>query len=193
MPTSAEAIRALFAAWRLFLGDRAAAGLFDASSRGFFASFAAILYVLPFLALILVAERAQLRVPDPATFSEVAFVAVRLLGFVVEWFLFLGLMVWAVRLLRAGRGFGAYVVAHNWTAVIIAAAFLAPIGLGAVLGGGILVTLVAVVVYALALRCLFTVATATLGLRPVEAFAVVLAELVLAIAVAALANRVLGL
>jgi hypothetical protein len=193
MPTLPEAIRALLAAWRLFLGNSAAAGSFDVSARGFFASFAAIPLVLPFVLLMIAAEYTQLRVPDPETFSVEGFVLLRLAAFLIEWLVFLALMVAATRLLRVEARYGAYVVAHNWTAVVIAAAFLVPIGLGGIVGGGVIVTILAVFAYALALRCLFAVATATLGVRPVDAFAIVVLEVVLALLVSGLSNRLLGL
>lgn len=111
MITSREVVTGLYAAWRLFLRDRAAVRSFDDSPAGVVKSFFCAVIVLPVYALI------ALLVPGDAARDDMfRLVAVDLIAYVIDWTAWPLAMAFLAPLLDRDDDYCRYIVAHNWSA-----------------------------------------------------------------------------
>ncbi len=118
-PASTGAIRSAF---DLFLGRREALARFDVSVDGFWHSFRAIFYVLPFFAINAAVEHRMMLsdavVENP---SDAAFIAARIVDYGIDWIAMPLLLVLFARRLGITRTFAPYVVVRNWALVVMSA------------------------------------------------------------------------
>lgn len=118
-PASIGAIRSAF---DLFLGRRDALARFDVSVDGFWHSFRAIFYVLPFFAINAAVEhRMMLSDAVMENVPDVAFVAARLVDYGIDWVAMPALLVLFARRLGITRTFAPYIVVRNWALVVMSA------------------------------------------------------------------------
>jgi len=120
MPGFEETLRSLTGAWRIFLNRPEALRLFDFSVDGFWRSFAAIVFLLPCYALLVLAERVRIltdSIPDQGFNSGVFFLN-KVVAIGLDWILLPVLLAFAVRPLGISRSYSAYIVTRNWGAVL---------------------------------------------------------------------------
>lgn len=113
-------MRSVFGAWRLLHYDRAASYYFDLSLGGLRRSFAAPLAMLPLALLLVVLARVNDEQAEVNLFAE----AVGYVAFFVLWPL---LLVPVARAARLTASYVTYIVAYNWSVVIIMV-FMLPAG-----------------------------------------------------------------
>lgn len=180
-----EARRSLLASWFLFLRRPHGYALLDLSERGFWRSFSAILLVAP---LYLWASRIELDLPGQAPQPPVPSLGSDLAGLLLQW---VGwpLIVAGVARLAGLQGFVRYVVAYNWSSVLVMAALVPPLllHLSGILGGPAALTL-SLAVLLLSLYFRWYIARTAFDMGGAGALALVLADLLLGIAV----NRLVG-
>lgn len=167
----------LTGAWRLARLKPDGFDWFDLSADGFWRSFLAMPVVLP-LFLGFVAVQAA-----PATTNWVGYFLVEVVGYLLAWCVFLGLMVPFARFFGLGSGYVPFVVAYNWAQVLILMLLLPPTLLRA---AGVMPGLFnIVIVVLLALAILYVGLLARLGLRTdwPQTVAVVLIEMVTSYAI----------
>ncbi|SHG94320.1 hypothetical protein SAMN02745157_0039 [Kaistia soli DSM 19436] len=118
-PASIAAIRSAF---DLFLGRRDALARFDVSIDGFWHSFRAIFYVLPFFAINAAVEhRMMLSDAVVENVSDGAFVAARLVDYGIDWIAMPALLALFAQRLGISRTFAPYIVVRNWALVVMSA------------------------------------------------------------------------
>ncbi len=174
----------LTGAWRLARLKPDGFAWFDLSADGFWRSFLAVPVVMP-LFLGFVAVQAG---GNPPSWAGYFFVEV--LGYILAWFTFLGLMVPFARFFGLGPGYVPFVVAYNWAQVLILMLLLPPTLLRAAgLMPGLMTVLIAVL---LTLAILYIGLLARLGLRTdwPQTVAVVLIEMVTSYAIRELVDFV---
>lgn len=174
----------LTGAWRLARLKPDGFDWFDLSAEGFWRSFLAVPVVMP-LFLGFVAVQAG---SGPASWTGYFFVEV--VGYILAWFTFLGLMVPFARFFGLGPGYVPFVVAYNWAQVLILLLLLPPTLLRAI---GIMPGLFnIVIVVLLALAILYIGLIARLALRTdwPQTVAVVLIEMVTSYAIRELVDFV---
>ena len=179
-----EARRSLLASWLLFLRRPQGYALLDLSEAGFWRSFSAILLVAP---LYLWASRLEARLPGQE--APAPSIGWDLFGLLLQWFGWPLIVAGLARLAGLTQGFVRYVVAYNWSSVLVMAAFLPPMllyGAGLV-GAGVVFTLSLAALLA-SLYYRWHIARSAFETQGAVAFALVLADLVLGIAV----NRLVG-
>lgn len=113
---------AILGAIELFLGRRAGLARFDMSVDGFWESFRAILFVLPFFAINVAVEH-RMRLSDAVvdTVPDATFIAARVVDFGLDWVAMPLLLALLGKRLGIARGYAAYIVVRNWAQVIMAA------------------------------------------------------------------------
>lgn len=122
IPSQADILRALYAAWRLALRDPGAMAQFDLSIAGFWRSFFAVVLVAPFYFLLLRLEYNLL----PAVPALGGFFLVKGLFFLISWAAYPLLMIPLTRMLGLGQYYIGFIVAYNWSAVIVILVLLPP-------------------------------------------------------------------
>lgn len=178
-----EARRSLLASWLLLLRRPQGYALYDLNETGFWRSFSAIFLVAP---LYMWASRIEAGLPGQEALAPSS--GWDLFGLLLQWFGW-PLIVAGLARLAGLTGFVRYVVAYNWSSVLIMAAFLPPMllyGAGLVGAGAVFTLSLAVLLASLYYR--WYVARTAFETQGVVAFALVLADLVLGIAV----NRLVG-
>ncbi|MCX5567963.1 hypothetical protein [Kaistia nematophila] len=126
---------ALTGAFELFLGRREGLQRFDFSVEGFWRSFGAIFFMLPFFAISVAVEH-RLR-PEDVTVAgptDAMFIVSRGLDLILDWTAMPVLLAIFARRLGIARSYASYIVVRNWASVIMAApqagvALLAGLGL----------------------------------------------------------------
>lgn len=191
---SPQARSALIGALELFLGRREGIQRFDFSLDGFWRSFGAILYVLPFFAVSIAVEH-RLRPPDVMVTgpSDGLFVVSRLIDLGLDWVMMPLLLAAFARNLGIARTYASYVVVRNWAAVVMSA----PQALIALLVGLGLIPIEFAAVLSLAvvgvmLRYHYQIVGATLGGTPPFKIGLVGVDLVLSLVLSGVFSRLLG-
>ena len=128
VPLGQLVLRAVYGAGRLALWDKSALNWFELSVAGFWRSFAAVLIVAPFYFLVILT-------PPGETSGEVA--GIGFLGglavYLLSWIAFPVVMIAVAHLLSLSRTYVTFIIVHNWSQVIIMAAFL-PLALARAVG-----------------------------------------------------------
>lgn len=179
-----EARQSLHASWLLLLRDGTAYRLFNATEAGFWRSFSAIVLVAP---LYLYAAALEARLPGVEQAPTP--VAWPLLGLMLQWAGWPLLMAGIAHAAGLSRHYARYIIAYNWSSVIVIAAFLPPLlfyDFG-VAGAGLTAVLTLFVILA-SLYYRWYIAVTALEASGIVGLALVLADLVLSIAV----NRLTG-
>ncbi len=197
MLSFSETKQGLSAAIRLFSGEAAALHGFDRSATGFVRSFYALLLLVPFAWVDLLAERnllIELGRSTVESFPQGVFVAVRLLGLCVIWFGFAALMLPITRSLNVAGAYSTYIIAHNWASVVAAGLnFLPSFALAFHLLPPEPVQLLSLLLLLVTLRFLWLTARLSLGVNAALAAALVVVELVLVYVVSSVGDRLIGL
>lgn len=192
IPPSASS--ALMGALELFLGRREGLHRFDFSVDGFWRSFSAILYMLPFFAISVAVEH-RLR-PEDVTIAgptDAMFVVSRGLDLVLDWIAMPILLAIFARRLGIARSYASYVVVRNWASVIMSA----PQALIALLAGlGVVpiefAAVVSLAIVGVMLRYHYQIVGATLGGSVGFRIALVAADLALSLVLSGIFSRLFG-
>ncbi len=99
----------------------------DLTIDGFWASFGAVVLILPVALVALASERVALQVTggDVAALTG-GYVVLRLIAVIVDWLAFPAILALLSRPMGIAARFVPYIVARNWAAVLIAAMFAVP-------------------------------------------------------------------
>ncbi|MCE9521525.1 MAG: hypothetical protein K8S25_03740 [Alphaproteobacteria bacterium] len=122
--------RSINAAFGLALRDQNAWAGFDLTANGFFRSFAALLIVMPLnvlydmlLTSVLIGKKiaAGEQVAGSYEMSDAVFSTITLCA---QWMIFPIAMIFVLRFLGLAHRYGALIIAHNWSSVVIILAYL---------------------------------------------------------------------
>ena len=166
MLTIADIRAGLNGASGLMRGDRDAMREFDVSFEGFWKSFFAILVILPVLLLYIHGEWQTLAMTEPPSGDPLdvpqsypAFVPKRLLVSAVDWLAYPLIILAAAGPLGIENRVVPYIVAQNWSTVIVSAVVAAPgIMFGFGLMSGTIAGMMTLALFAFALRYFYLVA-----------------------------------
>ena len=166
MLTIADIRAGLNGASGLMRGDRDAMREFDVSFDGFWKSFFAILVILPVLLLYIHGEWQTLAMTEPPSGDPLdvpqsypAFVLKRLLVSAVDWLAYPLIILAAAGPLGIENRVVPYIVAQNWSTVIVSAVVAAPgIMFGFGLMSGTIAGMMTLALFAFALRYFYLVA-----------------------------------
>lgn len=125
MISSEELSAALRGSWRLLNRDADGVNDFNLSLEGLKNSFTAILVVAP-IYLFIVASSTHILPPSATGMTAPISYLQELFGLLLEWVLFLAGALYAIRLLGLADRAVAYVIAYNWSSLIIVAAMVPP-------------------------------------------------------------------
>jgi hypothetical protein len=191
IPTREEIGRALAAAWRLFLNDPRGMAGFDVSVNGFWRSFSAIVPMLPFyFAAFIVERQVRLADPDQEAFTNATFFAAKTIIVTIDWVAFPILLGLFARQLDIGRGYAGFIVARNWSSLLIIipdSALTIAFGLG--LLGQEIAGFISLAFLFVILRYRFMIARVALGATVVFALGITFAEVLLSLVITAGVNR----
>ena len=191
MLDAAEITRSLRGALLIFRGRSDGLRLLDVTVDGFWRSFGAILVAAPFYAADVIVDRATRssagETPDAVFFS------VRALAYLVDWFAFPLVIALLARPFGLGRNYVPYIVAYNWTSVVIVALF-APVSVLTSVGAISPRTagLLGLVLLIIAAHYRFTVARLALQVPAATALGLVILELVLSLVIVQIFGRFTG-
>lgn len=130
MGALAYILKSLTAAWRLVLRDPDGMKEFDLTLSGFWLSFSAALVAAPLYLMLLLMEHQLLPEAPPAG----DYLAIKAVSYAVSWVAYPLLMVPVARALGLGHAYTGFIIAYNWSAVIIMLILLPPFALYAVQG-----------------------------------------------------------
>ena len=195
MITRDEIARSLNGAWSLFLDRPNAMRFFDANYAGFWRSFQAIILVAPAYAVTVLADRQVLLTDALAddAFNETAFMAAKWLTLVFDWVALPLLLAALATFLGIKRGYPAYIVARNWSTVLIVIPFAA-IALLELIGlvDAQLLFFPSIIALAIALRFSYLIARRALGVGVDVAIGLVVLDFLVSLALARLISRLFG-
>ena len=187
-----EIVRSLTGAWLLFLDRPGALGQFDVGYAGFWRSFQAILLVAPAYALTVLADRRAILSDAVAGdgFDAAAFMAARWLTLGFDWIALPLLLAALAAFLGIRRGYPAYIVARNWSSVLVVVPFaaIALIDLGGLMSREILF-FPSVLALAVALRVSYLVARRALAVAIDVAIGFVVLDFLVSLAIARTVSR----
>ncbi|MGI9464879.1 MAG: hypothetical protein ACR2OM_13110 [Aestuariivirgaceae bacterium] len=120
-----EAQQAVIGSWRLLLRDTGGYDDFDLSERGFWRSFSAIVPIAP-----LYLYAATIEIPDELTEepSEQPETSLGLIVFVllVQWITWPLVMVFVARVAGFAHNYSRYIIAYNWSSILVLSAQMVP-------------------------------------------------------------------
>ena len=184
MPDRQDVLSALYGAYRLAWFDVSGMTFFNLTVEGFWRSFFAAVLVAPAYAVLV-----GLRAPVPEV-NIALVVLTEGIGYVLAWCAFPVVALALTRLLGLDRNYVALIVAHNWSAVLQMAAFVAVILLGGILPAAFGTLLVAVTTIGILVYQWFVIRTA-LQTSGGVALMLLLVDLVITSIISAGADRVL--
>jgi len=121
LPGFEEILRALRGAWRLFLRDETGYEQFNTTIGGFWRSFAVILLIFPLYYIAFQAEQQIMETASKDTaimIGETSFASVAM-ALIIDWFAYPALMAVLARMLNLGGRYVAYIIAYNWTSLLL--------------------------------------------------------------------------
>lgn len=177
-----EAQRAVTGCWRLFLRDTDGFDEFDLTERGFWLSFTAIIPIAP-----VYVYAATVKIPvDPIvdTPQDEPSMVLSAVGLVVQWIAWPLVMAFVARLIGLAHYYSRYIIAYNWSSILVMAAQLVPVLLIAQ-GGSTVETgqLLFAAILAVVLYYRWYIAFTALETGAAIASALVLGDLVLSFAI----------
>jgi hypothetical protein len=184
MPDREEVLSALYGAYRLAWFDVSGMTFFNLTVEGFWRSFFAAVLVAPAYAVLV-----GMRVPVAELNIALVFL-IESIGYVLAWCAFPLVALALTRLLGLDRNYVALIVAHNWSAVLQMAAFLAVVLLGVIVPAALGTLLVTVTTIAILVYQWFVIRTA-LQTSGAIALMLLLVDLVITSIISAGADRVL--
>ncbi|WP_336801433.1 hypothetical protein [Kaistia sp. MMO-174] len=185
---------ALTGAFELFLGRREGLQRFDFSVEGFWRSFGAIFFMLPFFAISVAVEH-RLR-PEDVTVAgptDAMFIVSRGLDLILDWTAMPVLLAIFARRLNIARSYASYIVVRNWASVIMAApqaavALLAGLGLVPIEFAAV----VSLAIVGVMLRYHYQIVGATLGKSVGFRVGLVAADLALSLVLSGVFTQLFG-
>jgi hypothetical protein len=186
MPDREEVLSALYGAYRLAWFDRSGMTYFNLTVEGFWRSFFAAVLVAPAYA-ILVGMQASTEAED---FNVALVFLSEGIGYVLAWCAFPIVALVLTRLLGLDRHYVALIVAHNWSAVLQTAVFVAVVLLGVILPEGLNTLVVTLTTGAILVYQWFVIRTALQSSAGI-ALMLLLVDLVVTSVISAGADRVL--
>ena len=180
-----EANRSLYASWLLLIRETDGYRHFSQTEAGFWRSFAAILIIAP---LYLYAGTVQIEVPgEPVPAAPP--LAAAIVGLVLQWIGWPLAMVPIARWLGLAHAYARYIIAYNWSSVLVVAVMVPPLMLLDIglIGPG-LTALLAFLLTLAALYYRWYVALTAFETTGIMAAALVVADVVLSL----LINTLLG-
>ncbi|MCB2102496.1 MAG: hypothetical protein KDE22_16585 [Rhodobacterales bacterium] len=114
MPTAAQIANALYGAWRLALFDAGGMSHFERTVSGFWRSFFAVAVVMPLFLLVSAAQMDLI----PGIRSEVHYMAIRTLSFIILWLAFPVVISGVVRSLGRDERYIDFIIAYNWSQAV---------------------------------------------------------------------------
>jgi hypothetical protein len=184
MPDREEVLSALYGAYRLAWFDVSGMTFFNLTVEGFWRSFFAAVLVAPAYAVLV-----GMRVPVAELNIALVFL-IESIGYVLAWCAFPLVALALTRLLGLDRNYVALIVAHNWSAVLQMAAFLAVVLLGVIVPAALGTLLVTVTTIAILVYQWFVIRT-SLRTSGAMALMLLLVDLVITSMISAGADRVL--
>jgi len=189
MTLAEETYASLVGAWRLARRDPGGMTCFNISVDGFWRSFFALVVMAPlFLAFVLLEYRLRFAPPGLGVY-----LLVESLAYLLDGISFPVLMIFLSRMLGLESGYVPFVIAYNWSSVLVMALLLAPFaltGLGLLPGeAGALLTLAATIA---AVYYRWYVTRIALGAPAGTAIGLVLVNVLLSTLIGALADRIHG-
>ncbi|MBZ8133803.1 hypothetical protein [Afifella sp. IM 167] len=176
--------RQLSGAWKVMNGRVEGLQELDLTLDGFWGSFAAVFLIIPFTMIALISEEIALSTGPggEAVALTSGFVGVRLLGLGLDWLAFPVLFALLARPLGVSTHYVPFIVARNWSSVLIAGMFALPHALHAI--GIVPLPVLSFLLFAffvLALRFAYLVARIALAVPVMMAIPIVLLELLIGI------------
>ena len=196
MITPSEIQRSLTGAWRIFLGHPDAMRFFDTSTDGFWRSFQAIVLVAPIYAVTALADwraMASNFLPDEGGVGAEAFVAVKMVTLALDWVALPVLLAALAGFLGIRRAYTAFIVARNWSTVLVILPFAA-IALLDIAGlmNESLILFPSLAALGFALRFGYMVARTALGVGIEVAIGVVALDFLVSLAIVRIVGRLTG-
>jgi hypothetical protein len=186
MPDRAEVLAALYGAYRLAWFDASGMTYFNLTVEGFWRSFFAAVLVAPAYAVLVGMQTAG----ETEEFNLALLLLREGIGYVMAWCAFPLVALVLTRLLGLDRNYVPLVVAHNWSAVLQTAAFVAVVLLGAVLAEGLGTLVVTLATGAILVYQWFVIRTALQSSGGI-ALMLLLVDLIVTSMISAFADRVL--
>ena len=179
MPGFQDIFRAVYGAWRLAHLDVRGMEHFDLSVTGFWRSFTAALIVAPLHLILILLSRAY---PDG---DATSYLVVQGVAYASAWVVFPVVMVAVTRLLQVSRRFIPFIIAYNWSTVVVMAVVVPTqlladwsLDAGTADTPAALVAFMAMAAMAAILFYQWFVARTALGVNGIQAAAVVVLDLV---------------
>jgi hypothetical protein len=190
--TRDEITRSLTGAWRLALNQPDAMRFFDISLDGFWRSFQAIVLIAPAYALTAMADRRAMLSDAIAdeSFSDAGFIVAKTITLALDWITLPIILAALAAPLGIKRGYTAYIVARNWTTVLIilpfaAIALLEALGLFSVE----VAALMSIASLAIVFRVSYVVARRALNAGMDVAIGIVVLDFLVSLAIAMIIDR----
>ncbi|MHA1554073.1 MAG: hypothetical protein ACTSU0_06635, partial [Alphaproteobacteria bacterium] len=162
MITRNEIIRSLYGAWLLFLDRPGAIANFDTSYPGFWRSFQAILLIAPLFLVTLLAgyRNIQIFAPGAGAIDGATFFWSHMVSLGIDWVTLPIILAAIAGLIQITGTYTPYVVARNWSAVLIMCPFAVIGMLELAFGAAIepLISILSILALAAALRLAYLVA-----------------------------------
>ncbi|HUN49929.1 MAG TPA: hypothetical protein VMU42_02380 [Candidatus Sulfotelmatobacter sp.] len=117
MPGPQEIFRSIFGAWRLAHLDPSGMFYFNLTIEGFYRSFLAPIFAAPFFVLLVLLQI------DPKT-DAAPVLEVEIIAYLVTWIAYPALMILLCRVLDLGQHYVAFIVAYNWSQIVVIAVYL---------------------------------------------------------------------
>ncbi|WP_026381787.1 hypothetical protein [Afifella pfennigii] len=189
-------LRQLSGAWKVMNGRVEGLSEFDLTLEGFWRSFGAVFLIVPFTAIAVLSEQAALSAATdmPAEAPGTGFFTLRLFGLGLDWIAFPILFAFLARPLGVSTHYVPFIVARNWSAVIISGIFALPHALHAL--GLVPLPVLSFLLFALfvvALRFAYLVVRVALAVPPMMAVPIVLLELLIGIVIELSLSRAFAL
>ena len=169
----------LSGAWGVMNGRAEGLRQLDLTIDGFWASFGAVVLILPVALVALASERVALAaIGGEAVALTGGYVLLRLIAVIVDWLTFPVILALLARPMGIAARFVPYIVARNWAAVLVAAVFAVPHlfhALG-VLPTGML-RFVLLILFGVAVWFAYVVVRTAMQVPPVVAIPIVILEI----------------
>ena len=181
-------------AWDVMNGRVEGLRKLDLTIDGFWASFGAIVLILPVALIAMASERvAMLAVGGEAVALTGGYVVLRLIAVIVDWLAFPAILALLARPMGITTRFVPYIVARNWAAVPVAGMFAVPHLFHAfgVLPTGML-SFVLLILFGVAVWFAYVVVRTAMQVPPVMAVPIVILEIASGLVIELMFNRLAG-
>ncbi len=184
----------LSGAWDVMNGRVEGLRKLDLTIDGFWRSFGAVVLILPVALIALASERVALaEIGGDAAALTGGYVMLRLIAVIADWLAFPAILALLARPMGIASRFVPYIVARNWTAVLIAAMFGVPHLLHAL---GVLPTallsFLLLILFGVAVWFAYVVVRTAMQVPPVMAVPVVILEIASGVTIELIFSRLVG-